>query len=74
MSQNIKLKFPDGSVKEFSAGISGFEIAERISKKLAKEATGILVNGEIKSLPDPSDGTCCEKTFSRSKTGHRSTY
>jgi threonyl-tRNA synthetase len=49
----VKLKFPDGSIKDFSAGITGFEIAERISKKLAKEATGILVNGEIKSLPEP---------------------
>jgi threonyl-tRNA synthetase len=53
MGKKIKLKFPDGSVEEFSKGITGYEIAAGISRKLAKAATGILVNGEIKSLSEP---------------------
>jgi len=53
MSKTIKLKFPDKSEKEFPVGITGLEIAQSISNRLAKEATGILVNGEIKSLPEP---------------------
>jgi len=48
-----RCRFPDKSEKEFPVGITGLEIAQSISNRLAKEATGILVNGEIKSLPEP---------------------
>jgi threonyl-tRNA synthetase len=44
MSQ-IKVTFPDGSVKEFEKGVSPFEIAKSISKGLAKEALVAEING-----------------------------
>ena len=53
MADKIKLTFPDGSVKEFDAGISGYDVAKSISNRLAKEATGIVLDGEVKSLPEP---------------------
>lgn len=46
----IKITFPDGNAKEFEQGISGLQIAESISKGLAKEALAVEVNGEIRDL------------------------
>ena len=49
----IKIKFPDGSIKEFEAGVSGLDIAKSISPKLAKEVLSVSVNGEIWDLMRP---------------------
>lgn len=49
----VKIKFPDGSVKEFEPGITGLDIAASISPKLAKEVLSISVNGEIRDLTRP---------------------
>ena len=45
---NIKL--PDGKKISFSDSITGFEIAEKISKSLSKQALIISVDGELKDL------------------------
>jgi threonyl-tRNA synthetase len=49
----IKITFPDGSVKEFPKGITGLEIAESISSRLAQDALSITVNGQIWDLTRP---------------------
>ena len=41
----VKIKFPDGNVKEFESGVTGMNIAKSISHKLAKEVLSISVNG-----------------------------
>ena len=46
----IKITFPDGTVKEFEAGISGIEIAKNISSRLAKEVLSITVNEQLYDL------------------------
>ncbi len=46
----IKITLPDNSVKEFDKGITGLEIAESISSRLAKEVLAISVNGETRDL------------------------
>ena len=46
----IKIKFPDGSIKEFESGVTGLDIARSISPKLAKEVLAVSVNGEIRDL------------------------
>ncbi|MBO0461173.1 MULTISPECIES: threonine--tRNA ligase [Enterococcus] len=46
----IKMTFPDGAVKEFAPGITTAEIAESISKSLAKKALAGKVNGELIDL------------------------
>lgn len=51
--EKIKIKFPDGSVKEFENGITGFQIAESISKRLAEDALAILINGKVRELTVP---------------------
>ncbi len=55
----IKITFPDGSVKEFNNGVTGLEIAEQISPRLAKEVYAATVNGEVCDLTRPiiSDAT-----------------
>jgi threonyl-tRNA synthetase len=49
MSQ-ITITFPDGSTKQFDQGVTGRQIAEGISKGLAREALAVEVNGEVWDL------------------------
>ena len=44
------IKLPDGKKIPFSKKIDGFEIANKISKSLAKEACIMSVDGELKDL------------------------
>ena len=50
MAETINITFPDGKSHEERKGITGFEIAEKISKSLAKEAIAFKVNDEIQDL------------------------
>lgn len=43
----IKITFPDGAVREFEAGATTFEIAESISKSLAKKALAGKFNDQL---------------------------
>ncbi len=49
----IKITLPDNSVREFESGITGLDIAESISSRLAKEVLSISVNGEVWDLSRP---------------------
>ena len=49
----IKVTFPDGSVREFAKGITGLQLAESISSRLAQEVLAITVNNEIWDLSRP---------------------
>lgn len=49
----IKITFPDGSVREYNKGITGLQIAESISTRLAQEVLACGVNGEIYDLSRP---------------------
>ena len=49
----IKITFPDGSSKEFKAGITPFEIAKGISHKLAESALAAAFNDEVVDLLAP---------------------
>ena len=50
MINTIKITFPDGNTKNVNKEISGLEIAESISKSLAKESIAIKINNEIVDL------------------------
>ncbi len=43
----IKITFPDNNIREYENGVNGFDIAESISHRLAKEVLSITVNGEL---------------------------
>lgn len=49
----IKITFPDASVREYNKGITGLEIAESISRRLAQDALAVSVNGETWDLTRP---------------------
>ena len=49
----IKITFPDNSVREYEAGVTGLEIAESISQRLAQDVIACGVNGETTELNRP---------------------
>lgn len=51
----IKIEFPDGSVKPFGAGVTVLEIAKSIGTSLAKNAVAGKVNDELVNLDQPLD-------------------
>ena len=52
----IKITFPDGSVREYESGVTGLQIAESISSRLAQDVLACGVNGETVELNRPITG------------------
>jgi len=61
----IKITFPDGAVKEFDNGITGYQIAQSISNRLAEDVLAVKFNDAIKDLHRPitEDGSIKFLTF-----------
>ncbi|MBP3355990.1 MAG: threonine--tRNA ligase [Rikenellaceae bacterium] len=51
----VKITFPDGSVRDYQAGVTGMAIAESISSRLAQEVLAVSVNGKVQDLNMPID-------------------
>jgi threonyl-tRNA synthetase len=51
--ETITISLPDGSQRSFDRGTTGLQVAESISKGLAREALAITVNGETWDLARP---------------------
>ena len=49
----IKITFPDGSIREYESGVTGLQIAESISQRLAQDVLACGVNGETIELNRP---------------------
>ena len=47
---NIRVTLPDGSSREFEAGVTAAEVAEAIGRKLAKDAVAAVVDGRLVDL------------------------
>ncbi len=52
-NKNIKITFPDGSIKEYPSGSSSLEIAASISKGLAEDALVAEVNNKLVDIVKP---------------------
>jgi threonyl-tRNA synthetase len=52
MSQ-ISITFPDNSVREYDTGTTGLDVANSISKSLAKKSVAMVLNGTLTDLSDP---------------------
>jgi threonyl-tRNA synthetase len=48
--QLVKIKLPDGSIREFEKGITAIKIAEAISPKLAQDALAVELDGVVRDL------------------------
>jgi len=53
MSDQIKITFPDGNVREYPAGTSSLDIAKSISEGLARKVLAAKVNGEVRDAFRP---------------------
>ena len=49
----VTLTFPDGAHREFPCGTTGKEVAEAISKSLAKKSVAMILDGLLADLSDP---------------------
>ena len=49
----IKITFPDSSVREFTPGITGLQVAESISPRLAQDVLSVTVNDQLWDLTRP---------------------
>ena len=64
------ITLPDGNNLNFPSKVTGLEVAEKISKSLAKQAIVIGVDGELKDLDFVIDKDCAIKIFtSKNKEG-----
>jgi len=61
----IKITFPDGAVKEFDNGISGYQVAQSISQRLADDVLAVKFNDNVIDLNRAltNDGTVKFLTF-----------
>ncbi len=57
------ITLPDGKNLEFPKKVTGLEVAEKISKSLAKEALIISVDGQLKDLDSIIEKDCSIKIF-----------
>lgn len=57
----IAIKLPDGSEREIASGTTGMQLAESISKSLAKVSIAVKVDGELRDASRPlPDGAAVE--------------
>ena len=64
----IKITFPDGSVREYEAGVTRLQIAESISQKLAQDVLACGVNGETVELNRPIESDAAVVLYKRAST------
>ena len=57
VAKTVSMQFPDGSKREYDAAMTGAELAESISKSLAKKAVAYAVDGTVRDLSDPLQGS-----------------
>jgi threonyl-tRNA synthetase len=65
-SAQISLEFPDGSKRQFEPGVTGREVAEGISKSLAKKSVAISIDGELSDLADSIQSDAVIEIITRS--------
>ncbi len=59
----IQITFPDGSKREYEAGVTGQQIAESISRNLAKDVLVCSVDGQLYDLSRPINQDAQIKLF-----------
>jgi threonyl-tRNA synthetase len=59
----IKITFPDGSVREYENGVTGLQIAESISSRLAQDVIAVQVNDAVTEINRPITEDATIKLF-----------
>lgn len=58
VDKEINITMPDGAVRVYACGTTGMQIAESISKSLAKASIAIKINGDLSDLSLPIERDC----------------
>lgn len=53
MSSTVSISFPDGSKRDYPSTMTGLELAQSISKSLAKNAVAYSFDGVLRDMSDP---------------------
>ena len=61
----VNIRLPDGSVRQFDKPVTGTELAESISKSLAKAALAVRVDGELKDVYLPIEADASVEIITR---------
>ena len=61
----ISITFPDGASRQFEAPVNGLDIANDISKSLAKKTVAMIVDGELVDIRDELNADASVKLISR---------
>ncbi|MBR6831400.1 MAG: TGS domain-containing protein, partial [Tidjanibacter sp.] len=70
----IKITFPDGSIREYVKGTTALQIAESISTRLAQEVMSATVNDEVVDLQLPLEEDCSLKLNKWEDEGGKRTF
>jgi threonyl-tRNA synthetase len=70
----LKITLPDGSVREYAAGITGMGVAKSISEGLAKKCLAAAVNGEVWDLSRPIESDSSLKLLTWDDTEGKTTF
>jgi threonyl-tRNA synthetase len=70
----VKITLPDGSVRNYPAGVTGMDIAKSISEGLARVALSIEVNGETWDLARPIIKDSSIRIFTWNDKGGKATF
>jgi len=74
MPDKITLSFPDGSSREYDAGVTGMHVARSIAEGLARAALAIAVNGEVRDLVRAIDADADIRIYTWNDAEGKSTY
>jgi threonyl-tRNA synthetase len=70
----ITLTFPDGRTRQYEAGVTGYDVAQSISPRLAAEVLAVGVNGETWDLHRPLTADAGIKLYKWDDTEGRHTF
>ena len=59
----INIKFPDGGVRQYEAGVTPLQVAESISPRFASDVLAAKVNGEEWDISRPIDSDASIELF-----------
>ncbi|MCB2376943.1 threonine--tRNA ligase [Hymenobacter sp. BT635] len=70
----IDITLPDGSVRQFEAGATGYDVAASISEGLARNSLAVRVNGEVRDLNRPIDHSAKLEILTWNDTDGKATF
>ena len=70
----IQITLPDGSVREYEAGVSALDVAKSISEGLARKVLAAELNGEVIDAFRPINNNASLKLLTWDDKGGKSTF